>query len=275
MRFLHVDADGALAAARAVDDQRARRRAARPARRRPARRSRTSSPPAACPRPAVPASSRAGVPPYDATVTERLRDAGRRDPRQDQHGRVRDGLVHRELGLRPHAQPVGPRPHPRRLVGWISAAAVAAFQAPLAIGTDTGGSIRQPAAVCGLVGVKPTYGAVSRYGLVAFSSSLDQGGPFARTVLDAALLHAAIAGHDPLRLDLHRHTGARRRRGGRRRDVSGHADRRRAGAVRRAPATSRACSPASTRRSPSSPSWAPRSSRSAARTSTTRCLPTT
>jgi aspartyl-tRNA(Asn)/glutamyl-tRNA(Gln) amidotransferase subunit A len=69
---------------------------------------------------------------------------------------------------------------------------------PLAIGTDTGGSIRQPAAVTGTVGVKPTYGGVSRYGLVAFSSSLDQAGPCARTVLDAALLHEAIAGHDPL-----------------------------------------------------------------------------
>jgi aspartyl-tRNA(Asn)/glutamyl-tRNA(Gln) amidotransferase subunit A len=78
-----------------------------------------------------------------------------------------------------------------------SSAAVAAHQAPLAIGTDTGGSIRQPAAVTGIVGVKPTYGGVSRYGLVAFSSSLDQGGPFARSVLDAALLHEAIAGHDP------------------------------------------------------------------------------
>jgi aspartyl-tRNA(Asn)/glutamyl-tRNA(Gln) amidotransferase subunit A len=78
-----------------------------------------------------------------------------------------------------------------------SSAAVAAYEAPLAIGTDTGGSIRQPAAVTGIVGAKPTYGAVSRYGLVAFSSSLDQAGPFARTVLDTALLHAAIAGHDP------------------------------------------------------------------------------
>ena len=82
--------------------------------------------------------------------------------------------------------------------GGGSAAALAAFEAPLAIGTDTGGSIRQPGAVTGTVGVKPTYGGVSRYGLVAFSSSLDQAGPCARTVLDAALLHEVIGGHDPL-----------------------------------------------------------------------------
>ena len=78
-----------------------------------------------------------------------------------------------------------------------------------AIGTDTGGSIRQPAAVTGLVGHKPTYGSVSRYGLIAFSSSLDQAGPMARTVLDAALLHEVIGGHDPLRLHQHRRAAAR------------------------------------------------------------------
>jgi aspartyl-tRNA(Asn)/glutamyl-tRNA(Gln) amidotransferase subunit A len=79
-----------------------------------------------------------------------------------------------------------------------SAAAVAAFQTPLALGSDTGGSIRQPAALCGIVGLKPTYGAVSRYGLIAFASSLDQVGPLARTVRDAALLLSHLVGHDPM-----------------------------------------------------------------------------
>jgi aspartyl-tRNA(Asn)/glutamyl-tRNA(Gln) amidotransferase subunit A len=97
----------------------------------------------------------------------------------------------------------GPTHNPRdlsRIPGGSSggtSAATASFQAPLAIGTDTGGSIRQPAAVTGIVGHKPTYGGVSRYGLIAFSSSLDQAGPFARSVFDAALLHEVIAGHDP------------------------------------------------------------------------------
>ena len=137
------------------------------------------------------------IPPYDATVTTQAAGRRHRDPGQDQPGRVRDGLVHRELRLRPHPQPLGPDQDPRRLRRRQSAAALAAFEAPLAIGTDTGGSIRQPAAVTGTVGAKPTYGGVSRYGVIALASSLDQVGPCARTVTDTALLHEVIAGHDP------------------------------------------------------------------------------
>ena len=88
-----------------------------------------------------------------------------------------------------------------------SAAAVAAGSAPWALGTDTGGSIRQPAALCGIVGLKPTYGTVSRYGMIAFASSLDQAGPLTRDVTDAALLLRHMVGNDDARLDLDRLPG--------------------------------------------------------------------
>jgi len=135
-------------------------------------------------------------PPYDATVVAKLKAAGV----------VILGKTNMDefaMGSSTENSAYGPTRNPwdvERIPGGSgggSAAALAAFEAPLAIGTDTGGSIRQPAAVTGTVGVKPTYGGVSRYGLVAFSSSLDQAGPCARTVLDTALLHEAIAGHDP------------------------------------------------------------------------------
>ncbi|HEY7815634.1 MAG TPA: amidase family protein, partial [Nakamurella sp.] len=136
------------------------------------------------------------LPPYDATVTTRLLDAG-----------VvilgKTNLDEFAMGSSTENSAYGPSRNPWDLTripggsGGGSAAALAAFEAPLAIGTDTGGSIRQPAAVTGTVGTKPTYGGVSRYGVIALASSLDQVGPCARTVLDTALLHEVIAGYDP------------------------------------------------------------------------------
>ncbi len=193
--FLYVDGDGALEQARAVDHAVAS--------------GQTLSPLAGVPLALKDVLTQTGVPttagskilegwrpPYDATVVERLRDAGV----------VILGKTNMDefaMGSSTENSAYGPTHNPwdlERIPGGSSggsAAAVSAYEAPLAIGTDTGGSIRQPAAVTGIVGAKPTYGAVSRYGLVAFSSSLDQAGPFARTVVDTALLHSVIAGHDP------------------------------------------------------------------------------
>ncbi|MEU0494221.1 Asp-tRNA(Asn)/Glu-tRNA(Gln) amidotransferase subunit GatA [Mycobacterium sp. NPDC006124] len=134
--------------------------------------------------------------PYDATVTARLRAAG-----IPILGKT--NMDEFAMGSSTENSAYGPTRNPWNVErvpggsGGGSAAALAAFQAPLAIGSDTGGSIRQPAALTATVGVKPTYGTVSRYGLIACASSLDQGGPCARTVLDTALLHQVIAGHDP------------------------------------------------------------------------------
>ncbi|MFC0508417.1 Asp-tRNA(Asn)/Glu-tRNA(Gln) amidotransferase subunit GatA [Micromonospora costi] len=193
--FLHVDAEGALAAARAVDERRA---AGEPL-----------GPLAGVPVAVKDVLATKGVPttvgskilegwrpPYDATIVERLRAAGT----------VMLGKTNMDefaMGSSTEYSAYGPSRNPWDLSripggsGGGSSAALAAYEAPLAIGSDTGGSIRQPGAVTGTVGAKPTYGGTSRYGLVAFSSSLDTPGPCARTVLDAALLHEAIGGHDP------------------------------------------------------------------------------
>jgi aspartyl-tRNA(Asn)/glutamyl-tRNA(Gln) amidotransferase subunit A len=189
--FLHVDAEGALAQAARVDA------------------GELTGPLAGVPLALKDVICQEGIPttvgsrilegwrpPYDATVTARLKAAGV----------VILGKTNMDefaMGSSTEHSAYGPTHNPWDLTripggsGGGSSAAVASYQAPLAIGTDTGGSIRQPAGVTGTVGVKPTYGGVSRYGLVAFSSSLDQAGPCARTVLDAALLHEVIAGYDP------------------------------------------------------------------------------
>ncbi|WP_423203107.1 Asp-tRNA(Asn)/Glu-tRNA(Gln) amidotransferase subunit GatA [Krasilnikovia cinnamomea] len=193
--FLHVDREGALAAARAVDEKRAAGAQLGP----------LAGVPVAVKdivaTRGVPTTAASKIlegwrPPYDATVVARLRAAGT----------VMLGKTNMDefaMGSSTEYSAYGPTNNPWDLgripggSGGGSAAALAAYEAPLAIGTDTGGSIRQPGAVTGTVGAKPTYGGTSRYGLIAFSSSLDTPGPCARTVTDAALLHAVIAGHDP------------------------------------------------------------------------------
>jgi aspartyl-tRNA(Asn)/glutamyl-tRNA(Gln) amidotransferase subunit A len=193
--FLHVDESGALAAAEAVDRGR--------------REGRAGGPLAGVPlalkdvlvQRGVPTTAGSRIlagwrPPYDATVVARLRAAGVVILGKTNMDEFAMGSSTENSGFGPSRNPWDPARVPGGSSGG-SAAAVAARLAPLGLGTDTGGSIRQPAAVCGIVGGKPTYGAVSRYGLIAFSSSLDQVGPLARTVLDAALLFEAIAGHDP------------------------------------------------------------------------------
>ena len=194
--FLHVAADEALATARAVDASRAAGQTLHP----------LAGVPIAVKDVVVTrglpttAGSRileGWVPPYDATLVARIKAAGLPILGKTNMDEFAMGSSTEHSGYGNTHNPWDLERIPGGSGGG-SAAAVAAYEAPLAIGTDTGGSIRQPAAVTGTVGVKPTYGSVSRYGLIALASSLDQAGPVTRTVLDAALLHALIAGHDPL-----------------------------------------------------------------------------
>ncbi len=193
--FLHVSADEALATAHAVDESRAQGEDLHP----------LAGVPIAVKDVVVTrglpttAGSRileGWVPPYDATLVAKIKAA-----RLPILGKT--NMDEFAMGSSTEHSGYGNTHNPWDLdripggSGGGSAAAVAAYEAPLAIGTDTGGSIRQPASVTGTVGVKPTYGSVSRYGLIALASSLDQAGPVTRTVLDAALLHELIAGHDP------------------------------------------------------------------------------
>ena len=194
--FLHVAADDARARAREVD---ARRKAGEPL-----------GPLAGVPVAVKDLFATVGMPttcgskilgdwhpPYESTITQRLRNAGAILIGKTNMDEFAMGSSTENSGFGPSHNPWDLAKVPGGSSGG-SAAAVAAHMAPLALGTDTGGSIRQPAAVCGIVGTKPTYGGSSRYGVVAFASSLDTPGPLGRTVLDTALLHEVMSGHDPM-----------------------------------------------------------------------------
>jgi aspartyl-tRNA(Asn)/glutamyl-tRNA(Gln) amidotransferase subunit A len=193
--FLYVDPEASIARAREVDQQIAK--------------GELSSPLAGVPIALKDLLATKGVPttcgsrilegwrpPYNATIVNKLHAAGVVSLGKTNMDEFAMGSSTEHSGYGPTHNPWDLERIPGGSGGG-SAAAVASYESPLAIGTDTGGSIRQPAAVTGTVGVKPTYGGVSRYGIVALASSLDQAGPCARDVMDTALLHSVIAGHDP------------------------------------------------------------------------------
>jgi aspartyl-tRNA(Asn)/glutamyl-tRNA(Gln) amidotransferase subunit A len=193
--FLHVDSEGALTQAKDVDARRAKGE----------KLSAIAGIPLALKdvlaQKGVPTTAGSKIlqgwrPPYDSTVVSKLKDAGVVIMGKTNMDEFAMGSSTENSGYGPTFNPWDLTRTPGGSSGG-SSAAVSSFEAALAIGSDTGGSIRQPAALTGIVGVRPTYGAVSRYGLIAYSSSLDQAGPFGRTVLDTALLHEVIAGHDP------------------------------------------------------------------------------
>ncbi len=192
--FLHVDSEGALAQAKDVDARRAKGE----------KLSAIAGVPLALKdvlaQKGVPTTAGSKIlqgwrPPYDSTVVSKLKDAGVVIMGKTNMDEFAMGSSTENSGYGPTFNPWDLSRTPGGSSGG-SAAAVSAFEAPLAVGSDTGGSIRQPAALTGIVGVRPTYGAVSRFGLIAYSSSLGQAGPFGRTVLDTALLHEVMAGHD-------------------------------------------------------------------------------
>lgn len=193
--YLHVETDAALAAATAVDEARAAGDELGP----------LAGVPVALKdlvvTEGVPTTSGSKIlegwlPPYSATIATRLAEAGTVLLGKTNMDEFAMGSSTENSAYQVTRNPWDADRIPGGSSGG-SSAAVAGDLAPWSIGTDTGGSIRQPAAVTGLVGHKPTYGSVSRYGLIAFSSSLDQAGPMARTVLDAAVMHEVIGGHDP------------------------------------------------------------------------------
>jgi aspartyl-tRNA(Asn)/glutamyl-tRNA(Gln) amidotransferase subunit A len=193
--FLHVDAEGALAQAARVDSDRSAGKKVHP----------LAGVPLALKdvltQEGIPTTAGSKIlqgwkPQYDSTVVSKIKDAGIVILGKTNMDEFAMGSSTENSAYGPTFNPWDLSRTPGGSSGG-SAAAVSAYEAPLAIGSDTGGSIRQPAALTGIVGVRPTYGAVSRYGLIAYSSSLDQAGPFGRTVLDTALLHDVMAGHDP------------------------------------------------------------------------------